>query len=66
MKNQKVKLSLDEIKVQSFVTSIDEEKAQKILGGAASHPTHTEDTDKHETCTCDPNKTKAYESLGGA
>lgn len=63
MKNQKGKLSLDEIKVQSFVTSIDEVKAQKILGGAASHPTHTEETDKHETCTCAPDKTQAYQSF---
>ncbi|TRX51724.1 hypothetical protein FNH22_23460 [Fulvivirga sp. M361] len=53
MKNLNSKLSIEELKVQSFVTSIDEEKAQKILGGAASHPTHTEETDTHETCTCD-------------
>ncbi|UII26793.1 pinensin family lanthipeptide [Fulvivirga maritima] len=57
MNNQNGKLSLDDLKVQSFATSIDEEKAQKILGGAASHPTHTEDTDTHETCTCDASKT---------
>lgn len=54
MKNQKGKLSLDELKVQSFVTSIDAEKAEKILGGAAGHPTHTGKTDKHAGCTCAP------------
>ncbi len=63
MNNKKEKLSLDELKVQSFVTSIDEEKAQKILGGAAGHPTHTEETDKHETCTCDPGKKEALQSF---
>lgn len=64
MKDHNNMLSLDDLRVQSFITSIDEEKAQKILGGAASHPTHTEDTDKHETCTCDSGKTQAYESFG--
>ena len=63
MKNQNNKLNIDELKVQSFVTSLDEEKTQKILGGAVAHPTHTDETDKHETCTCDPGNTGDHDSF---
>lgn len=54
MKNSKSKLTLDELQVESFVTSISSEVSQHIAGGlaVASHPTHTGRTDRHAGCTC--------------
>ncbi|MET3114170.1 hypothetical protein AAKU52_001903 [Pedobacter sp. CG_S7] len=56
MKNSKSKLSLDELQVESFVTSIGSELSQRIAGGLGveTHPTHTEASDpKHpKECTC--------------
>lgn len=54
MKNSKSKLTLDELQVESFVTSIDSEVSQHIAGGLGliSHPTHTGRTDRHAGCTC--------------
>lgn len=54
MKNSKNKLTLDELQVESFVTSINSEVSQHIAGGMgiAKHPTHTGRTDRHAGCTC--------------
>jgi len=56
MKDPKSKLSLDELQVESFVTSIDAELSQRIAGGlgAATHPTHTQKSDPlhPQECTC--------------
>jgi hypothetical protein len=52
--DQKLKLSLDELKIESFVTSIDSEMNARLFGGLGSdeHPTHTEITDdEHHECT---------------
>lgn len=55
MKEQqsKVKLTIDELKIESFVTSINNEMNMRLSGGFASeHPTHTEVTDvEHHECT---------------
>jgi hypothetical protein len=51
---QNMKLTLDELKIESFVTSIDSELNMRLAGGFASeeHPTHTEPTDvEHHFCT---------------
>lgn len=64
MKRQKIKLSLDELQVESFVTSMDADMLQKIAGGFSPdtddpdvcHPTHTVQTDiaHQDECTiCD-------------
>ncbi|RBL89124.1 pinensin family lanthipeptide [Chitinophaga flava] len=50
MKEQQVssiKLSIDDLKIDSFVTSIDSEMNMRLAGGLAgqSHPTHTLQTD---------------------
>lgn len=59
MKNAKIRFSLEEIKVESFVTSLDAELAQRLAGGIGegSHPTHTQKTDPMhpEECTCPGN-----------
>ncbi|UCJ09674.1 pinensin family lanthipeptide [Chitinophaga pendula] len=50
----KIKLSLDDLKIESFVTSIDSEMSMRLAGGLAaqSHPTHTQQTDdEHHFCT---------------
>ncbi len=47
---KKINVSLDDLKVESYITSIDADKAQKIAGGV-SHPTHTKKTDKEHVCT---------------
>lgn len=55
MKEQQsnVKLTIDDLKVESFVTSISNEMNMRLAGGFASeHPTHTEATDdEHHYCT---------------
>lgn len=55
MKEQQtnVKLTIDELKIESFVTSISNEMNMRLAGGFASeHPTHTEVTDdEHHLCT---------------
>ncbi|NSL87710.1 pinensin family lanthipeptide [Chitinophaga solisilvae] len=42
-----LKLSLEDLKIESFVTSIDSEMSMRLAGGLAAqaHPTHTERTD---------------------
>lgn len=56
MKNSKSKLTLDELQLESFVTSIGSEMSQRIAGGLgeASHPTHTQQSDPQhpKECTC--------------
>ncbi len=56
MKDQKRKLTLDELRVDSFVTSISSEVSQRLAGGLGdeTHPTHTEKTDPQhpKDCTC--------------
>ncbi|PKV52594.1 hypothetical protein ATE84_4714 [Aquimarina sp. MAR_2010_214] len=52
MKNSKSKLTLDELQVESFVTSISSEVSKHIAGGVLAHPTHTGATDRHAGCTC--------------
>ncbi|MEC5147015.1 pinensin family lanthipeptide [Chitinophaga sp. 212800010-3] len=52
--SDKIKLSLDDLKIESFVTSIDSEMNMRLAGGLAgqSHPTHTQRTDdEHHFCT---------------
>ena len=54
MKNnfsENVKFNLDDLQLESFVTSIDSEMAMRLAGGsaAASHPTHTQPTDNDDT-----------------
>ncbi len=39
---KKKKLKLDDLKVQSFVTSLDNEKSKKIQGGTNSGPMYTQ------------------------
>jgi hypothetical protein len=52
---QNMKLTIDELKIESFVTSIDSEMNMRLAGGFASeeeHPTHTSITDtEHHLCT---------------
>lgn len=52
---QNMKLTIDELRIESFVTSIDSELNMRLAGGFASeeeHPTHTERTDpEHHRCT---------------
>ncbi len=49
MKNsKKEKLNLEDLQVQSFVTSLDSEVEKNVMGGLhidPSHPTHTEPSD---------------------
>ncbi|HVI48735.1 MAG TPA: pinensin family lanthipeptide [Chitinophaga sp.] len=49
MKNnsERIKLNLDDLQLESFVTSIDSEMAARLSGGVGSqaHPTHTQPTD---------------------
>ncbi|MDY0904927.1 pinensin family lanthipeptide [Pedobacter sp. CFBP9032] len=53
MKNQpeKITLTLEDLQLESFVTSIDSEVAMRLSGGLGnvSEPTHTEQTDDHHT-----------------
>jgi hypothetical protein len=55
MKNnfsENTKLNLDDLQLESFVTSIDSEMAMRLAGGASApntHPTHTEKTDVDDT-----------------
>lgn len=53
MKNQseKIQLNLEDLQLESFVTSIDSEVAKRLSGGLGnvSEPTHTEITDDHHT-----------------
>lgn len=52
-----IKLSLEDLQLESFVTSIDSEMAQRLAGGLGrlEHPTHTQPTDTddvpHAKCT---------------
>lgn len=52
-----IKLNLEDLQLESFVTSIDSEMAQRLAGGLGSleHPTHTQPTDTddipHAKCT---------------
>lgn len=49
---ENMKLSINELKIESFVTSIDSEMNMRLFGGFASEPTHTEPTDQeHHECT---------------
>ncbi|WP_342328851.1 pinensin family lanthipeptide [Pedobacter sp. FW305-3-2-15-E-R2A2] len=45
----KIKLNLEDLQLESFVTSIDSEVASRLSGGLGnvSEPTHTEPTDDH-------------------
>ncbi|MGK9118329.1 pinensin family lanthipeptide [Olivibacter jilunii] len=56
MKNSSVKLSLEELEIESFVTGVDASLSHKIAGGFGmqSHPTHTEVSDPlhPDECTC--------------
>ncbi|MNR24845.1 hypothetical protein D3C85_1419520 [compost metagenome] len=47
----KIKLNLEDLQLESFVTSIDSEVASRLSGGLGnvSEPTHTEPTDDHHT-----------------
>ncbi|NML41067.1 hypothetical protein HHL17_27990 [Chitinophaga sp. G-6-1-13] len=49
MKEQSInlQLSIDDLKIDSFVTSLDNEMNMRLAGGLAgqSHPTHTLQTD---------------------
>ncbi|WPV66367.1 pinensin family lanthipeptide [Chitinophaga sp. LS1] len=49
--SENLKLSLDDLQLESFVTSIDSEMAARLSGGlgALEHPTHTEPTDTEDT-----------------
>jgi len=53
----KIKLNLEDLQLESFVTSIDSEVASRLSGGLGnvSEPTHTIPTDDHHhgevTCT---------------
>lgn len=51
MKNhaEHIKLNLEDLQLESFVTSIDSEVASRLAGGLGnlSEPTHTEPTDDH-------------------
>jgi hypothetical protein len=52
--DQNFRLSIDELKIESFVTSIENEMNMRLFGGFGSeeHPTHTEQTDdEHHFCT---------------
>lgn len=57
MKTQNIRLNLEDLQLESFVTSIDSEMAARLSGGlgALSHDTHTEPTDTedepHPECT---------------
>lgn len=56
-KSANLQLTLEDLQLESFVTSIDSEMAQRIAGGLGSleHPTHTQPTDTddvpHAKCT---------------
>ncbi|NQX37460.1 hypothetical protein SAMN05421820_103555 [Pedobacter steynii] len=45
----KIKLNLEDLQLESFVTSIDSEVAKRLSGGLGnvSEPTHTVPTDDH-------------------
>ncbi len=49
-KNQKAALKLQDLKVESFITTLDPAKAKRIVGGYASHPTHTTAQDTQHIC----------------
>jgi hypothetical protein len=55
--SDRIKLNLEDLQLESFVTSIDSEMAQRLSGGLGSleHPTHTQPTDTddvpHAKCT---------------
>jgi hypothetical protein len=48
--NKKSALSLNALKLESFITSVDSAKAKRIVGGYASEPTHTTAADKLHVC----------------
>lgn len=51
MKSNKLKLSIDDLKIESFVTSMDNELSARLMGGFGvdgGHPTHTEKTKDFE------------------
>ncbi len=48
--SKKMKLRLEDLRVQSFVTDLDEEKDQ-IVGGGVTVPCHMT---RNGTCTCVP------------
>lgn len=51
MKSNKLKLSIDDLKIESFVTSMDSELSARLMGGLGmdtDHPTHTEKTEDFE------------------
>lgn len=49
--SEKIRLSLEDLQLESFVTSIDSEMAMRLAGGlgAIDHPTHTQPTDTEDT-----------------
>lgn len=50
--SEKVEFNLDDLKLESFVTSINSELAMRLAGGASvpvEHPTHTQQTDVGDT-----------------
>ncbi|MCW3466697.1 pinensin family lanthipeptide [Chitinophaga nivalis] len=53
MEKNTLKLNLEDLKIESFVTSLDSEMNKRLAGGlaGASHPTHTEPTDDEHPCT---------------
>jgi hypothetical protein len=50
-KNQKADLKLQDLKVESFITSVDPAKAKRIVGGYSEHPTHTTAQDTQHVCS---------------
>lgn len=40
-KSKNAKLTLEDLQVQSFVTSLDAEVEQKVMGGDLTDPSHT-------------------------
>lgn len=48
--NKKSALSLNALKLESFITSVDSAKAKRIVGGYVSEPTHTTAADKLHVC----------------
>ncbi|GGI23295.1 pinensin family lanthipeptide [Pedobacter mendelii] len=50
--NQGLKLNLEDLQLESFVTSIDSEMTARLAGGVGvpvEHPTHTQQTDVSDT-----------------
>jgi hypothetical protein len=49
-KNPKASLSLNALKLESFITNVDSAKAKRIAGGYASEAGHTTAADKIHVC----------------